>query len=391
MKRLRLGVYSDTAHGDAVVDGRRVPGTVKGDYPFLVFVTEVGRHFANAVVLGRYEPRTGDFVALPPGLELAPLPSYPSLASPRAVVGSLAGTLRSFWRAVGAVDVVWCFGPHPFALALAVVGRLRRRRVVFGVRQDPIRYFAARGHDSRPWHMPAVRAIAGLFRLLARGGRVTAVGAELVAAYPRSQAYDLKISLTRESEIEPHVRPPRGERSELRLLTVGRVAPEKSPAVLLEAIARLKAEGRDVRLTWVGTGELLDESVARARSLGLANEVVFAGHVDFGRPLLDAYRSADLFVHVAVTEGVPQVLFEAFAAGLPVVATDVGGVRAATGDGGAALLVPPRDVEALAAAIGQLADDEERAARLAEQGLEIARDQSLERSAAAVAAFLAAD
>lgn len=364
-------------------------GVVRGDQPFLVFVAEVGRHFDETVVFGRYDARTGsEFVALPAGLALAPLPSYASLASPLGVAGSVVGTLRSFWHGVGSVDVVWCFGPHPFALALGLVARARRRRVVFGVRQDPVRYFAARGHASRPWHMPAVRAVAWLFRLLAHRGRVTAVGAELAAAYPRAETFDMKISLTRESEIAPAVRPAPDGRAPIRLLTVGRVAPEKTPGVLLEAVARLRAQGRNVRLTWVGTGELLGEASQQAHTLGLEDDVVFAGHVDFGRPLLDAYRSADLFVHVAVTEGVPQVLFEAFAAGLPVVATDVGGVRAATDDGGAAVLVPPRDVEALAAAVGRLVDDETLAARLASKGLAIAHDHSLERSAAAVADFL---
>ena len=53
-----------------------------------------------------------------------------------------------------------------------------------------------------------------------------------------------------------------------------------------------------------------------------------------------------MFVHTAVTEGVPQVLMEAAAHSVPIVATDVGGVRQTMGDGAAALLVPPRNLDA---------------------------------------------
>ena len=72
--------------------------------------------------------------------------------------------------------------------------------------------------------------------------------------------------------------------------------------------------------------------------------------------LLDLYRSSHAFLHVSWTEGLPQTLFEAFAAGLPVVATAVGGVPAAVGD--AALLVEPGDADPPAAELLRLAGDE---------------------------------
>ncbi len=382
----RLLVYSDTAHGDVLVDGSLGRGAVSVDYPFLVYVAEVARSFGETTIVGRYEARTGEFVPMPEGLDLAPLPSYSSLASIREVVRSTVGTVRGFWRAVGRADVVWAFGPHPFAVLLGLVAIVRRRRVVFGVRQDPVAYFAARRGSSGGWQGRAARILARTFARLAAGRPVTAVGEALAAQYPRSRVYDMRISLTRESEIVP----PRPLPADglVRLITVGRVAPEKSPFLLIEAIRRLNERAARVQLTWVGTGELYDDSVARARELGLDGQIHFAGHVAFGKPLLDAYRSSDMFVHVALTEGVPQVLYEAFAAGLPVVATDVGGVRSATEDGRAALLVPPADLDALVAAIESVVADPALALRLAGAGEEIARRTSLEASAAAAAAFV---
>ena len=70
--------------------------------------------------------------------------------------------------------------------------------------------------------------------------------------------------------------------------------------------------------------------------------------------LLDLYRNSHAFLHVSLTEGFPQVLVEAFASGLPAVATAVGGVAAAAGD--AALLIEPQDAAAAAEALERIAD-----------------------------------
>jgi glycosyltransferase involved in cell wall biosynthesis len=66
----------------------------------------------------------------------------------------------------------------------------------------------------------------------------------------------------------------------------------------------------------------------RARSLGIGEHVVFAGHVD---DVVEAFRAADVLVHAATVEGVPQVVVQAFAAGLPVAATDMMGLREVDG------------------------------------------------------------
>src|ERR671934_31119 len=119
-----------------------------------------------------------------------------------------------------------------------------------------------------------------------------------------------------------------------RLVLFGRTMRTSAPAghllpreVELEALHRLDAEqpGR-FRLTWAGRGDLEEEVRATASELGLDERLELAGYVPFGPRLLELYRSAHVFVHVSVTEGVPQVLVEALASGTVVVATEVGGV-----------------------------------------------------------------
>lgn len=109
---------------------------------------------------------------------------------------------------------------------------------------------------------------------------------------------------------------------------VGRLVPIKQPGLLLRAAARLKAQapipaGR-VRYVFVGDGELRASLEELARSLGLACEVLFLG---WQRDLVEVYADLDVVCLTSLNEGLPAALIEAMAAGKPVVATDVGGVR----------------------------------------------------------------
>jgi glycosyltransferase involved in cell wall biosynthesis len=126
--------------------------------------------------------------------------------------------------------------------------------------------------------------------------------------------------------------------------------------------------------------------MARLREVGADGAADLRGYVPVDAGLLDAYRSSDVFLHVSWTEGVPQVLFEAWAAGVPVAATAVGGVPAVAD--GAALLVPPGDADAAADAVRRLAGDGELRASLVAAGRERAAATTLEESRRRLAAFL---
>ena len=116
--------------------------------------------------------------------------------------------------------------------------------------------------------------------------------------------------------------------NEVVLLTVGRIEPEKNPLLLIEALSTLQRRGTgDYRLIWAGEGRLAETVRDAAATAGIGDRVELRGHVPFGPPLIELYRGAHAFVHVALTEGEPQVIHEAMGCGLPIVATDVGGVR----------------------------------------------------------------
>lgn len=388
---MRLGIYVDGSF-------RRAPdGTLLSDGesgPFLRFGREVGRQFDELVLFGRSAPEGAAAEHPVPdsqAVRLAELPYYANLARLGAVVRAVGSTARGLWRGLDDVDVVWAFGPHPFALLLALFAIVRRRRVVLGVRQDTMAYFRSRLRSPKQSVLLAPLAVLdALWRLLARFVPVTVVGTALERAYggPRPGVLSMTVSLVPRASVA--AAPRDGEPSEVvELLTVGRVEPEKAPELAVEALARLNHGGDRVwRLTWVGTGKLEAAARTAADERGIGDRLDLAGYVPFGEPLLERYRAADVFVHVAVTEGTPQVIVEALGTATPVVATDVGGVSAALDGGAAGLLVPPGDAAALERAIrATVADPAARRARV-ERGLELARGRTLEAQAGRVAEWL---
>jgi len=153
------------------------------------------------------------------------------------------------------------------------------------------------------------------------------------------------------------------------LVNVGRHEYQKGQGHLLRAIARLA--GRDpapVALIAGRTGISTRELEALHRELALGERVRFLGHRDDVPEILAA---ADLFVFPSLFEGFPGAVVEAMALGLPVVAADVPPVREAVEPGRTALLVPPEDDAALAAAIERLLDDPAEAAALGARGREV--------------------
>jgi glycosyltransferase involved in cell wall biosynthesis len=386
---MRLGLYIDafyrTADDQAFTNFETLP--------FLTFGCEVGAHFDVLVVFGR-NARAGDAADHPlPGVSsVVPLPWYPNLAAIPQVLAASIRTVGALWRGLTQVDVVWVFGPHPYGLVLAMLGLLRRRRVVLGVRQDTRAYFRSRLR--RPAAAPVLVVVWALdlaWRLLSRVTPTTVVGAELERRYggPRPGLITMTISLVRTRDVvEPPV--PSSLGREIELLTVGRIEPEKNPKLLVDSLARLVADGgeRRWRLVWVGTGAMAEAVRAQAEQLGISGALDLRGFVEPGDGLLAHYLGADVFVHVAVTEGVPQVLLEAAATATPIVATAVGGVASALDHGAAGLLVPPHDEDALVAALTEVVEDDAGRERRVARALALAREHALEVEAARVAAWL---
>lgn len=141
----------------------------------------------------------------------------------------------------------------------------------------------------------------------------------------------------------------------LRLLFVGRLVERKGVHILIRALARVRKR-MEATLTVVGEGPETGALRAEAARVGVEASVDFAGRVDEDA-LAEAYRTSDLFVLPAVvdrkgdSEGLGVVLLEALEFGLPVIASNIGGIPDIVKHGETGLLVPPADAAALASAI----------------------------------------
>ncbi len=386
----RVAVYLDQAYW-------RAHGVIVAERSFVLFLNHVAAHFDEFTVIGRLSgdaPR-GDY-ALAPSIRFVALPEYRrGGAEALGVARVLPGSLARVARVLGDVDVLWLFGPGPLALAIAATAVARRTPMVLGVRQHLPAYARSRHPQRRAVHLAADAMEAG-FRTLARRRPVVVVGPDLARRYRRARSLlAVTVSLLSEADIVPNptgAHPdgdgaPRRYDGELEILVVSRLDREKNPLLLADAFSRLTPRER-WRMVICGDGPMRAALQDRLGQLGIADRVTLRGHVPLRDGLLTLYRSAHVLLHVSWTEGLPQVLFEAFAAGLPVVATDVGGVAEAAGD--AVLLIGPGDADAAAEALTRIAAEDALRERLVAQGLRLARRHTVEHEAAATAAFLAA-
>jgi glycosyltransferase involved in cell wall biosynthesis len=153
------------------------------------------------------------------------------------------------------------------------------------------------------------------------------------------------------------------KREGARLIFVGRLAAVKGLPVLIEALATVRAAHPDATLTLVGDGPDRAALAALAETVGVAKAVTFAGYRSQDE-VARLLGEADVFVLPSFAEGVPVVLMEAMASGLPVVATRIAGVPELVEDGEHGLLAPPGDPDSLAAAIAALLSDPARRHRM---------------------------
>lgn len=165
------------------------------------------------------------------------------------------------------------------------------------------------------------------------------------------------------------------------ILYIGRLVPEKGQAVLLEATALLASRGHLVDVTLAGEGVLRPDLERHAERLGIAAQVSFLGAVGQDR-LRELYETASIFCLPSFAEGVPVVLMEAMAMGLPVISTRITGIPELIEEGVGGLLVAPGRADELADRLESLLTDPTLCHELGIRGREaILREFDAERSA----------
>ncbi|HLI43664.1 MAG TPA: glycosyltransferase [Acidimicrobiales bacterium] len=382
---LRLGVYADLSY-------RRDDRGISTTTAFISWLSELAGQVGQLVLFGRVDPVPGRApFELPASgsVHFVELPFYPSLHRLAAVARA---TPRSWWRwhrKLADCDALLLFGPHPLGTLLGMEARARRIPVFVGVRENLNDYLR---HRTAGWRhrlvRPAAAAMQQAHLRLASAGAIV-VGGEMASIYAAHGVTVLQtgISLLRQEQFLPLERVlARAWPGSSTILVVGRLDPEKNPRLLLDVAAALQQGGR-WNIEVAGTGSMADDLRREAGERGLTN-ITFHGRL-IRNELAALYRErATMLLHVSLTEGQPQILYEAAAFGLPIVATAVGGVASALGNGERGLLVPPCDLDAILDAIELLDSDPVRRAQLIEAAWRWSYEETIEAQTRRVGDFL---
>jgi glycosyltransferase involved in cell wall biosynthesis len=154
---------------------------------------------------------------------------------------------------------------------------------------------------------------------------------------------------------------------------VGRLVWQKGIGYFIQAVKEIEKSNlsKDIMYFIVGEGGLRGRLENEVIELGLEDKVIFSG---FRKDIKEILSAFDIFVLPSLKEGQPIVLLEAMAIGLPIVATNIDGVKEMLVDGETGMLVKPRDYVALAKAILSLAQDKEKASRLSSHAKKLCED-----------------
>jgi len=314
-------------------------------------------------------------------LELIAQPFWTTTADS---LSHLFGIASAYARTCRQADVLFVRGMCPYTAVLYAFAAMYRKPVCHWIVGDTVSLLRTGVRRGRVFDALALfyalqdRLITRVGRRLTNGALICN-GRKLAQAYPSPRTVEVVSSTTEEQEFFHRTDTCQGRL--IRILFVGFIRPEKGIEYLLDAVSRLKP---DVlwELEIVGPDEFpkyrkkLDAIVSER---GLRDRIRWSGYVPNGQPLLERMRSADLFVLPTVSEGTPHVLVEARANGLPCVSTSAGGVPTTVTDGFDALLVPPKDPQALALAVERVIRDEDLRRALIRNGLAAARKQTLGR------------
>jgi glycosyltransferase involved in cell wall biosynthesis len=251
---------------------------------------------------------------------------------------------------------------YPSDVLVALLRHVTRTPVIVAGRRNLGDFYA-------PWG-PLDRATSALAKRLTDVvvANSAAVGADTVERQHLDPA-KLRIIRNGVELIEPLAPDERARRraeigvtdDELLIGCVANYRPVKRLDLLIDAFAVVASTQDNVRLLLVGEGDMRPEMERQIRELGLEGRIRLHGMALDPAPL---YGMFDMVVQSSRSEGLPNALLEAAAAGLPIVATDAGGTGEIVIDGLTGLLIPPGDMGVLASALGRVASDQELRARL---------------------------
>lgn len=350
---MRIGLY----HGPLY----RGTGGYETYGPYAGYVRAFARQVEEVVVFGPVTTGETDYRGVriaEPNVRIVELPDFSTHVQ---ATRHLPAIVRAFRAEVSRLDVVNCRNTAPYGHLLYCLGRRHGVGFFYDFTSDPWEVLHGGGMKYRSWYGAFARFAYGVeFLIQKRVMRRTFSFVRGKGPCDRLRHVTDRLQPLISSTLEPEdlrVRVDYGLHDPVRLLYVGYLKHMKGLEHIIDAVARLRGDGRNVELHLVGAGPEEGALRARAAERQIAAWVHFHGYVVMGPDLRRHYDEADLFVFASQSEGSPRVVLEAMAHSLPVISTPVGSVPELIEDGKRGLLVPFADADALAAAVVRMMDD----------------------------------
>lgn len=349
------------------------------------FIAGFASHFDNIILCVPiqdtpvYSGKTPDW---PSNVEFAPLAPYTSvLGYAKRLPLMLWRNLPVLWKAIKCSDMVWIRLPAANGIWAFLFAKLTNKMTVIFVVGDSDKVSRAnpRYHGWKKY----IRNIgvwldwkATLF--MARNSLALAYGDELARQLRQGGCQHVEVTFTSLLKADDFVSPEHVEntKSRFHFVYVGRLSHEKRIDVLLKAAARIATE-TPITLHIVGGGPI-EDVLKRQASVLKSNqlEIKFWGYLPHGREMDQLLSQADCFVLPSISEGVPKVILEVMARGIPVIASKVGGIPSLIKHNENGLLVEPDNVQALADAMRIMIVDDEKRIHLAWGGFRYAQEHT---------------
>jgi len=276
------------------------------------------------------------------------------------------------------IDILHCWMFHADIMG-RLVGKIANVPVVIGSRRS-IAIGGARREQLKRWTAMLDDHVIAVCEM-ARAAEITRTGAapeKVTTIYNGIDSMPYNISLERAQQMRQML----GILEDALVVgTVGRLHPVKGYRYLLQAWPAIQQRVPRAKLLIIGDGELRADLEEQAHDLQIAEQLIFTGT---RRDIPELLATMDLFILPSLWEGMPNVILEAMAAGVPVLATEVGGTTEIIVDPAYGQLIPPKDPDALATAAIALLVDDKRRQQMARAGQQLVKEEfSIQRTASA--------
>ena len=341
---------------------------------FILFILALRNYFRNVTLCSRLHERSQpeSYTIPQTNIEICAFPYYKSMIDffAKSII-----LLPKIWHIIKINfhkwDLLWLTWPHPLSLLMLIKAKRAEKLCILVIRQN-LRELVKQRYNGWQKIMAVflVDFLEWQLRRRCENVVILTVGHEMYRKFSQHfcNVHAIEISLISQSNLTELSPSPRlSNPNPVRLLFVGRLEPEKGLPSLLDALVLLKQQNRNVHLDIVGSGveeEFLKELAAK---LKIARNLTFHGYVPFGEDLFSYYRGASVLVLPSLSEGIPQVLWEAMAFNVPIVATRIPSIQGVIRHGQNGILTEPDSSAALSEAIGSLLDHPTVAAKLCRQ------------------------